>query len=157
MALRIDDLAAHRALIPQIAQWHFDLWRELTGFASFEEYSAHLHRCADGGAIPFVVIAFCDGKLAGSASVVVCDMPTRPDLTPWLAQVFVEPSARRQGIGAALVRAAAARCATLDVPVLYLFTSGELPAFYARLGWQTREPADYLGKPRTIMQLPLQA
>ncbi len=84
-----------------------------------------------------------------------CDLPARPALTPWLAQLFVEPTQRKQGVGAALVRAVLRRAAESGYHRAYLFTSGTLPDYYARLGWQPVERIPYLGKERTVMDYEL--
>jgi len=41
------------------------------------------------GAVPSVLVPVVDGELLGSANLVVLDLPARPQLTPWLAQLFV--------------------------------------------------------------------
>jgi ribosomal-protein-alanine N-acetyltransferase len=152
-SLRIEPLSDHVDLIPQIARWHFEQWGELTGFASLALYENHLRASVQGDSLPLVLVASTESGLAGSVSLVACDMQSRAELTPWLAQLFVKPGARSLGIGEALVRAAAAHCATMGFPMLYLYTSGTLPAFYSRLGWTVREVTDYLGKQRTVMEL----
>jgi predicted N-acetyltransferase YhbS len=80
-----------------------------------------------------------DGQLLGSANLVACDLPPRPELTPWLAQLFVEPNRRRHGVGAALVRAALERARQCGYRRFYLYTSGTLPQYYRRRGWREVE------------------
>jgi N-acetylglutamate synthase-like GNAT family acetyltransferase len=79
-------------------------------------------------------------------------MKSRPALTPWLAQLFVAPDARCGGVGAALVTAAIAHAGRCGFSKLYLYTSGTLPRYYARLGWDELEWIEYLGKERVVMQ-----
>ena len=71
--------------------------------------------------------------MVGSASLIAQDMDTRPELSPWLASVYVAAEHRRQGIGSALVRRVAQEAAALGVETLYLFTPDQ-EHFYARLG-----------------------
>lgn len=110
--------------------------------------------------MPSVLIAVDGDQLLGSANLVACDLPVRPTLTPWLAQLFVEPRQRRHGIGAALVRAVLVRAVLgragdCSHDRAYLFTSGTLPQYYARLGWRPIEHLQYLGKERTLMDCAL--
>jgi N-acetylglutamate synthase-like GNAT family acetyltransferase len=77
-----------------------------------------------------------------------------PDLSPWLAAVYVVPEYRHPGIGAALVNAIVAKATALGVGALYLSTVGR-EAFYARLGWQVvdrREDKIVMSKPRKAFQ-----
>src|SRR5262249_12973892 len=82
-------------------------------------------------------------------------MSIRPSLTPWLAMLFIAPDYRNQGIGAALVRAALGRTQALGFRRLHLFTSGDLPRYYEKLGWSIDERVQYLGKERTVMHYDL--
>jgi predicted N-acetyltransferase YhbS len=91
--------------------------------------------------------------ILGSASLIVHDMDTRPDLSPWLASVFVAPEHREQGIGTALVRRVIEEAQTLSVPNLYLFTTPDKRDFYARLGWKLLEHARYRGYQQVVMVL----
>jgi hypothetical protein len=40
---------------------------------------------------------------------------------------------------------------------VYLYTSGTLPEYYTRLGWQLVERLQYLGRERTVMDYDLGA
>jgi len=97
---------------------------------------ANLHR-SDG--VPFCPIAEIDGKLCGTASVIANDEEARPELTPWLAALWVDESERRQGIAAALLKEAARRCAALQIERLYLGSRPALRDFYASRSWRVLE------------------
>jgi len=77
---------------------------------------------------------------------------TRPDLSPWVAGVYVTPARRHQGIGSALVRYAVHQAAQMGVKRLYLYTH---PAreFYAKLGWRLLAEDEYEGRPVAIMMM----
>ena len=151
----LTDLAESPHWIPMLARWHYEQWGPLTGAASLDAYRAVLTDAAQSRTVPSVLIAVGDGALLGSANLVACDLRTRVALTPWLAQLFVDPRRRRDGVGAALVRAVLRRAQDCGYPRAYLYTSGTLPDYYARLGWRTREQLEYLGKARTVMDYDL--
>lgn len=151
----IIDLAERPDWISTLARWHFDYWGPLTGSVTLDSYLELLTGAARSRTVPSVLIAVDGNQLLGSANLVTCDLPARPALTPWLAQLFVEPTQRRCGVGAALVRAVLRRAADSGYDRAYLFTSGTLPDYYARLGWQTVERLPYLGKERTVMDYSL--
>ncbi|MBI4532153.1 MAG: GNAT family N-acetyltransferase [Candidatus Latescibacteria bacterium] len=151
----IEHISFRPDFIRTIAQWQFDQWHDLTGFSTVEGYIAFLEQCVEGTTIPYVLVAHSDNQLLGSVNLVACDMTIRPELTPWLAQLFVSPDHRGQGIGTALVHAAIERMRDEEFEWLYLYTSGTLPHYYERLGFTVRERVNYLGKERAVMEYPL--
>lgn len=97
---------------------------------------------------PFVL--FEQDRPVGTAGLRHDDLASRPDLTPWLAGVFMEPAARGHGYASALVRRVEAFAATAGVPTLWLYTwSAE--SLYARLGWQRVGPEMDRGKDVVLM------
>ena len=74
-------------------------------------------------------------EFLGTSSLIASDLEERPKLSPWVAAVWVEPQARRQGVGAALVDRAAEACFGLGIARAYLCARKERTGFYQRLGW----------------------
>ena len=85
--------------------------------------------------IPIALVAHDGAEFLGTASVIASDLEERPQLTPWVAAVWVEPDARSRGLGGALVERAARDCFALGLPRVYLCARPELAGFYERLGW----------------------
>jgi GNAT superfamily N-acetyltransferase len=85
--------------------------------------------------IPLALVAHAGGEFLGTASVIACDLDERPQLSPWVAAVWVEPHARRHGIGGMLVNQAVAACSALGIERAYLCARLERAGFYERLGW----------------------
>ena len=137
----IQDLGDNLSWLPTLARWHYDQWGPLTGASSFDGYAALLTAAAASRRVPSVLIA----------NLVTSDLPLRPDLTPWLAQLFVESTRRRDGVGVALVRAVLQRAQQCGYARVYLYTSGTLPEYYGRLGWRVVERLTYLQRERTVM------
>jgi N-acetylglutamate synthase-like GNAT family acetyltransferase len=103
--------------------------------------------------IPLSVVALNADEVLGSASLILHDMETRMELSPWLAGVFVGEGYRRKGVGAALVRRIMAEAGHLDVPLLYLYTVHS-ERFYAALGWTLLEHTTYREQNIAIMTYP---
>jgi len=80
-------------------------------------------------------ILFEGGTPVGTASLARTDLPSRPDLTPWLACVYVEPEFHRRGYATALVRRVEELARESSVSTLWLFT-WTAEALYAGLGWE---------------------
>jgi len=97
--------------------------------------SSRLQDNLKAAAIPFSLVAH-DGEIfLGTASVIASDLSERPQLTPWVAAVWVERSARRCGIGSTLVNRASRDCLALGFKSAYLCAQPRMTHFYERLGW----------------------
>jgi N-acetylglutamate synthase-like GNAT family acetyltransferase len=88
----------------------------------------------------FIALVAHDGEtFLGTASVIVSDLAERPQFTPRVAAVWVDPPARRRGVGAALVNRATQDCFALGVGRAYLCARPRRSGFYERLGWTSIE------------------
>jgi GNAT superfamily N-acetyltransferase len=140
--------------IDQLARWYFGQWGSMNPTSTIERRIERLQGHLQPGRVPQTFVAFDGDRLLGSASLVAADLPSRDDLSPWLASVYVDPPFRNRGIGAALVNRVAQEARALGFPMLYLFTP-DRAAFYASLGWQVIELAEWNGLRVTVMELPL--
>ena len=135
------------------AQWIYQEWAQFESAATWKANQADLTRSLDASvSIPKFFGSRIDNTLAGIASVVPQDLPTHPELGPWLANVLVLPAWRRRGIGEALVQHVMAYVRPLS-PRLYLYTYDHAD-FYQRMGWQVVQNDRYIGRAITIMQYP---
>lgn len=153
--MNIINLAAEPEHIPTLATWHQREWAHLNPGGTLEKRMDKMQRYLDDGLVPSTFVCKYDGQLAGSAAIVESDIDSRPELTPWLASVFVAPAFRRRGLGSELVKHAMRQAALAGIRSLYLFTP-DRAAFYQKLGWQTVSKEDYRGCAVTVMQVDLQ-
>ena len=148
--MQIDYLADHPLLVPQLARVHFEQWGYLRPNETLQDRTRRLEACCGRGSVPSVVVALLDGTLCGSAMLVAHDMETRPDLTPWLAGVYVVPAYRGRGYASALVQRVESEAASLGVRRLHLYTPDAVD-FYSRLGWAVDLHSEYLGQEVALM------
>lgn len=142
--MKIDYLADHKELIPILARWMHEEWGYLYPEHTIEIRERLVAERSNKDRIPLTLVAIEDGKPVGTVCLMAHDMDTRPELTPWLASLYVEKNHRRRGIGARLVAAIEAEAARLGVKQLYLFTPDQ-ENFYTRLGWSVTERIAYHG------------
>jgi GNAT superfamily N-acetyltransferase len=123
-------------LAPVVAAW---LWAEFSRArgSSLEETLAAV-RISATARMPHTFVLLVEGKPVGTASLAAQDLETRPDLTPWLASVFIEPAARGQGLAAHLIGAVEDECRRRSIPTLWLYTRSA-EKVYRRAGWRTVE------------------
>jgi N-acetylglutamate synthase-like GNAT family acetyltransferase len=134
MRFTISDLRQCPSFFDTVADRIWQAWWKADGHP-VEYISSRLHENIEASPIPFALVAHGDGAFLGTASVIAADLEERPQFTPWVAAVWVEPSARRRGVGAALVERASQDCFALGVHRAYLCARPQRSGFYQRLGW----------------------
>ena len=135
--ITIDHLGDHPGQIARVGAWiHGAFWTR--SGKGVEHVVGLLRQANDPGRIPLSFLAFAGNQPAGTVQLIVCDSKERPDLTPWLAALYVEPAHRMKGIGGLLVRRVIAESSRLGYAEFFLET--DIPDFYARLGATRYEP-----------------
>ena len=136
-----------------LASWHQDEWSYLNPGEDLTARIARMQYHLNDELIPSTFIAKSDVPL-GSAAIVYKDMKTEPQLTPWLASVFVRPEYRKQGIGQQLVQYVMTQAQTAGIDRLYLYTPNQA-GFYLKLGWSILQKRQHCDLDVTIMQVKL--
>jgi N-acetylglutamate synthase-like GNAT family acetyltransferase len=144
-------LADRPDLAAIISAWIWNEWSKHDGF-SYEETLEYVAASSGGEDIPQSFVLLVDGEPVGTSSLVAADLKERPDLTPWMASVFVIPEARRRGHVIPLIQAVEAAAVAASIPTLWLHTD-TAARIYASSGWRTAEIIQRAGKnPATLMR-----
>lgn len=138
LAFAISDLRQRPEFFDTVADRIWQAWWMPNGYP-LEYITGRLAENMQDTPIPLALVAHDGSTFLGTASVITSDLDERPDLTPWVAAVWVEERARGHGIGAALVDAAARASFTLGFPRVYLCARARMSRFYERLGWTILE------------------
>jgi len=147
--LTITDLRDTPVHLEKLAAWHHDQWSHLYPGQTLAERTKTMRSHLSEQLMPSTYLAI-DHDLVGSASIIESDMETRPELTPWLASVYVDEPYRNQGIGRTLVKHVIDVAANNGIKRLYLFTPDK-ESFYQSIGWQYYASENYHGEDVTIM------
>ena len=102
-------------------------WKEI-GYP-LDYITGRLNENLNAEPLPLALVAHNGAEFLGTASVIASDLEERPQLTPWVAAVWVEPHARSRGAGGALVERAAHNCFALGISALICARGRRLPAF----------------------------
>lgn len=129
--LPIVSLHEHPAWWEDAARWFSDKWNIPP--------KAYLDSFAEGaravsGVPAWYLVRDPDGAILAGIGVIENDFHRRPDKTPNLCALYVEPAARGRGIARALLAHACAVLASHGVRDAYLITSHA--SFYERCGWE---------------------
>lgn len=133
MNRRIVRVSERTDLAPLVARWRVDAFFNHPGGYTIEEMTALILALPVGPKETFVL--FDADQPVGTAGIIRTDLETRPDLTPWLAGLFVEPTHRGRGHATVLIQQVEEFARAAGVPVLWLYTLAA-ENLYARLGWQ---------------------
>jgi GNAT superfamily N-acetyltransferase len=137
-------------LVEVTARWRWEAFFHDT--EPFEDVLRRAERTsAMGLSIPRTLVLLVDDEPVGTASLTAHDLDERPDLTPWLAGMFVVPEARGRGYAAQLIAAVEEEARKALVSTLWLYTN-TAERVYARAGWRTIEILRHGGKPFALMR-----
>jgi GNAT superfamily N-acetyltransferase len=84
---------------------------------------------------PFALVAYRNEEYLGHILGIASDLNGRPDLSPWIAALWVDPSHRRKGIATQLLRAAEAQFLKLGRSQVYLCSIEDKRKYYTARGW----------------------
>ncbi|MGL5409740.1 MAG: GNAT family N-acetyltransferase [Shewanella sp.] len=150
--MTVIDLKSAPQHIVQLAHWHHQEWAHLgPADATVSHLITQMHEYLTDAPIPKMFISEYQGQVTGSSSLVAADMDTRTDLTPWLANVYVNSDYRNQGLGKLLVNAVLDHANSLGLEKIYLFTA-DRAEFYRAQGWCSIARETYKGEMVTIME-----
>ena len=154
--ITIDYLKHHPDSIPILATLWLDtigrLWApHVTREEVIQRFQSHLNI----DTLPLTFVAL-DGDIpVGMCSLRLTD-GIRPDLSPWLGSLLVDPKYQNNGIGKMLIKTTQSKAKDLGYNTLHLFTfDPNLPSYYRRLGWDIMEMDELRGHPITLMDIQL--
>lgn len=150
VVIEIVSLVERSDLVPVVARWQWLEWGKRQG-ATVEQIASFLAAYCTAQGVPQGFVLLEDGMPAGTATLDHADLDARPDLTPWLANVFVAPDFRGRGHARRLVRHVEAAARAAGIGTLYLHTESAM-ALYAGLGWVEIAQADHHGHAVTVMR-----
>ncbi len=132
-------------------RWRWEAFFRADGIALDDMLEAERMGAATTSLMPKTFVMLTDGEAVGMASLVERDLEDRPDLTPWLAGVFVLPEARRQGHATRLIAAVEDTARAAFISTLWLYTRSA-EGLYARLGWVSAEDGNRRGSKYVLMR-----
>ncbi|WP_158744374.1 GNAT family N-acetyltransferase [Acidisphaera sp. L21] len=138
--LHTTTVAKRPDLLPVIAEWLWNEWWKRWG-RSLEETQAMYAACRAEIGAPQTFILVADDTPIGTVTLARKDLDERPNLTPWLAGVFVIPERRGRGYVRHLLEAFDEACRRASIPTAWLYTN-TAERVYLRAGWQLVETID---------------
>lgn len=144
-------LADHPRCTAALARLYHDEWGALLPGVGVEQIGAHIERAANRDAVPLIVLAHVDGRLAGAAELKFRENPDFPEYEHWMGGVIVDPDLRGSGISQLLVEGVKGHAKRLGVARLYLQCEAPLVPLYERRGFVAVRDATHRGLAVVIM------
>src|SRR5262249_48079991 len=132
--MQISDLRDRREFFDTVADRVWQAWWRPEGYP-LETIADGLKQMLQGDPIPFAIVAHEGDQFLGSTLGIESDLAERPQYSPWVAAVWVEPQHRRKEVGRKLVASAVKQCFARGFGRVYLCSSVERRNFYTRQGW----------------------
>ena len=123
-------LTAVPTLLPTLAAWFHDKWG--IPYAAYEE--SMTDALAEQASVPAWYAILEGDRIIGGAGVIANDFHDRPDLTPNICALYIEPDRRGRGLAGKLLDHICADMKEKGISTLYLLT--DHTAFYERYGWE---------------------
>lgn len=142
--MKIVPLAEQKEFISELALLHHAEWNHLNPSRTLGMQTEAIVKAAESAGIPSIFIATSGNILIGSAAVVHQDMDTKPDLSPWLAAVYVKEDFRHQGVATELIARCENEALQSGAKIWYLYTEFA-HKLYEKLGWHHMEHCEYKG------------
>lgn len=151
MAFSIVSTHDHPELVAVTGLWRWLGFFEDQGVDAAEVLRHERARAAGRAGLPRTFVLLEDGRPLGMVTLAEDDLDIRPDLNPWLADLYVDAPVRGRGHGLRLVRGLEAEARRMGLDQLWLFTSSAA-ALYAKAGWIAVETVARAGEAITIMR-----
>ena len=136
--MNILNLREAQQFVPIVADRLWQAWWRDNGSALADVEQA-LGEVLAAPAFPFTLVATVDDRFAGTVTAIASDMDDRPQYSPWIAALWVEPERRGSGIAQALVQQALQTLFDQGNSAVYLCAEPGLRRFYLADSWQLLE------------------
>jgi len=134
-----------------ITTWMYDWWAKGENY-SFEAFKCHMKHSLNSDRLPQTYGLFLNGNIIGMYQFVYEDSNVRPDIYPWLANLYIDEKYGNMGYGRKLIESVEimARKNT-DFKELFLYTKHI--GLYEKFGWKFISEIDTYDEAPRIQRL----
>ena len=130
-----------------MTNWMYNWWGKEKKY-TFDNVKCYLKHSFQKDRLPKTYGLFHKGRIIGTFQFIYEDLELRPDIYPWLANLYVDEEYRNKGIARILLEKASELAKTaVGFDELYLFTKHI--GLYEKFGWEYISEIDtYIENPR---------
>lgn len=119
--------------LEKISHWMYEWWGQEEDYTLEKIQERFLH-CLCVDKIPQTFVAKINDQIVGIYQFAMQDVDTRPDIYPWLCNVYVDSNYRHLGVGDAMMKTVYQHMQDIHIKELYLYTHHD--RFYEKYGWE---------------------
>ena len=120
-----------------VMEWNYHWWGQGDGH-TYDEVRSTLAHSVNAQRLPQTFVAMLDGEPVGMYQLSMSDdLKGRPDIYPWLINVYVDVRFRGRGISRVLMESVPEKARQAGLKELYLYTSHV--GLYEKFGWELVE------------------
>jgi len=130
--IKLEDTVGN--VFEQVVKWNYNWWG-VKNKKSEEEVRCTIEHSVNTKRLPQTFVAMEDGVAVGMYQLSMCDdLVSRPDIYPWLINVYVDENHRNKGVCAFLMNTVKENAKKADLTELYLYTHHV--GLYEKFGWE---------------------
>ncbi len=138
LTITIDYLKNHPDLVKTCASWSFETWGHYQPDKTLEYFIECRQEYLNIDTLPLTLIAFANEVPVGMCSL-AHNRGILPELSPWLAALYVHPDYRSRGIGTLLEKAICTKASSMGDKTIYCFSSDKsIIPWYQQHGWSVK-------------------
>ncbi len=124
----------NKATLKIITEWFFNWWGKKNGL-TYEEVQCYAEHSVNNSKLPQIFGLFLNNKIIGMYEFVLSDFEVRPDIYPWLANVYIDEKYRGKGYGRVMLETVKKSAQeNLNFNEIYLYTHHI--GLYEKFGWE---------------------
>lgn len=140
--IQVELLADRKEAIPLLAEWFEGRWPEHYGPGGRGNAGRDLSNSCNRDQLPITLVAFLDGEVSGTVTLMSRALASHLHLSPWLAMLLVPDAFQSKGVELNLVFAVEELASRLGIESVFASTGTESPLLIRR-SWQIVEkPAE---------------
>lgn len=134
-----------------ITTWMYNWWGIKDGY-SFDGVKCFMEHSLQKDRLPQTYGLFIDNKIIGMFQLTYEDLNVRPDIYPWLANVYIDEEYRTKGYGRKLLESVKEIAKNhLSFKEIYLYTKHK--NLYEKFGWEYVSEIDTFNEESRIESL----
>ncbi|MBR0488104.1 GNAT family N-acetyltransferase [Candidatus Saccharibacteria bacterium] len=134
-----------------VTNWMYNWWGIKDGY-SFDGVKCFMEHSLQKDRLPQTYGLFIDNKIIGMFQLTYEDLKVRPDIYPWLANVYIDEKYRARGYGGKMLESVKEIAKNkLDFSELYLYTKHS--NLYEKFGWKYVSDIDTFNEESRIEKL----